>query len=1018
MADCAPPPLTLRLFGSFEAYRGEAPVPRMRRRKDQWLLALLALRPGAEVARTWLAGTLWPDSSQPAALANLRQSLKDLRCALGPEAHRLHCPTTRTLSLDLIGAELDVREFDAAFGAGDAASLRRAVCLYRGPLLEDCAEEWVFQERQTREQAYLQALEALAAGALAADDPAEAERCLRRAIAVDPLRESTQRALMQVLAAGGSYAAALLCYRELRLLLHRELNTAPDPETQTLFQRLRSEARRLASKGSEWQGLRVRGQGSVPTGMPAPFPTPETATTLRHNLPRPLTRTIGREPEVRTVLGLLADHPLVTLIGPGGCGKSRLALEVALACAQSVSTDRPADGVWLAELAPLADPALVPQTVAATLGVREEPGLPLTETLVNSLRSRSLWLVLDNCEHLIEACARLAERLLHACPHLTVLATSREPLAVPGERSYLVPSLSTSDAVQLFLDRAATASPSFHPTEEERGVIGAICTRLDGIPLAIELAAAWAKTLPIPEIDARLDDRFRLLTRGSRTALPRHQTLRASLDWSYDLLTEKERVLLRRFAVFAGGWTLPAAEGVCGDDQRPTTNDQRGEEACVGRWSLVVGRDEILDLLTSLVEKSLVQQEGQAREGRYRMLETVRQYGHEKLQASEEAVASRDRHRDWYLTMAEQAKLDLGADHENLEAALEWSMQRGDAESALRLGEALHGFWYPRGYLREGRERLGKALALPGAEAPTAARAQALTRAGYWAFRLGDYQGARELLEGALTIGRQLGIQNRTLGALFYLGQVARYQGDYQGARSLYEEILTILRQSGDQDNPYRYWPLLRLGDLANLEGDYEGARALCEECLQFHRQMGNWYGIACSLHCLGDVARNQGDYQGARPLYEESLEIYRQLGDHADTAWPLEGLAAVARSQRDYKEARAFYIESLEIYRRSGEQQGIASGLEGLADVAAADDQPERAARLFGAAEALRGVLGAPLPPGDRARYDCCVAVTRAALGEEAFAAAWAAGRALSLNQAVDHALADGSDDTPDRTR
>jgi predicted ATPase len=613
--------------------------------------------------------------------------------------------------------------------------------------------------------------------------------------------------------------------------------------------------------------------------------------------------------------------------------------------------------------------------------------------------------VLDNCEHLIEASARLVERLLHACPHLTVLATSREPLAVPGERTYLVPSLPTADAVQLFLDRAATAASSLRPTAAERDVIAAICTRLDGMPLAIELAAAWAKILPIGEIDARLDDRFRLLTRGSRTALPQHQTLRASIDWSYELLAEKERVLLRRLSVFAGGWTLAAAEGICSG-------------AGIAAW-------DVLALLGQLVDKSLVVAEEQGEELRYRMLETIRQYGHEKLGAGgtegalsgpgpgEEAVAVKDQHRDWYLTMAEQAKLDLGADHENLEAALEWSMQRDDAGAALRLVEALHGFWYPRGYLREGRERLEKALALPGAEAPTAERARALTRAGYWAFRLGDYQGARELLEGALTIGRQLGIQFPTRGTLFYLGQVARYQGDYQEARALYEGALTLLRQSGDQDN-YRYWPLLRLGDLANLEGDYEEARALSEECLQFHRQMGDGYGIACSLHTLGDVVRNQGDYPGARALYEESLETYRQGGNHADTAWPLEGLAAVARSQKDYKEARAFYKESLEIYRRSGEQQGIASGLEGLA---AADDQAALAARLFGAAEALREAIGAPLPPGDRVRCDRDVAVTRAALGEEAFAAAWAEGRSMSLDQAIADALADGSDDTPDGT-
>jgi predicted ATPase/class 3 adenylate cyclase len=1167
--ECARSPLTIGLFGAVEIRLHGEPLPPLRSRKGQGLLALLTLRAGGEVERSWLAGVLWPDSGQPLALAALRNSLTDLRRALGDEAPRLQSPTTRTLRLELSGAEVDVLTFEQAIARGDPASLEQAVALYRGPLLEGWTEEWIFQERLLREQAFLGALETLAAHALAYGEPAVAERHLRQAVGVDPLRETAQRALMQALAEQGNYAAMTQVYRDLRLLLHRELNASPAPETGTLYQQLRQEAQRRAQvpasvalarpatlsasplppsapvgdtltflftdiEGSTrlWEAhpeamrtalkkhdallhqaiavheghifktagdaiyatfgsapaalaaalaaqralqqeawaetgpLRVRmalhtgtaearegdyfgpplnrlsrllaaGHGGqillsqathelvrdhLPGGadlvelgahrlkdlqrpeqlfqlivedLPGQFPPLHSLNTRTHNLPVQLTSFIGREREIAQVQHMLESARLVTLAGAGGCGKTRLALQVT-----AERVDCYPGGAWVVDLAPLSDPELVAQTVALVLGVREEPGRTLTETLISFLSARPMLLMLDNCEHLIAACACLADALLRGCPRLQILATSREVLAVPGESVYRVPSLSFPErqeplpveeltryeAVRLLIERAVAIQPSFAVTDRNVAAAVQLCQQLDGIPLAIELAAARVKLLTVEQIASRLSDRFRLLTGGSRTVLPRHQTLRAAIDWSYELLSEGERVLLGRLSVFAGGWTLAAAEGICSGDG-------------IEEW-------EVLELLGQLVDKSLVVAEEQGEEVRYRLLETIRQYGHEKLQASEEADALRDQHRDWHLTMAEQAKLDLGADHGNLEAALEWSMQRGDAEAALRLGEALHGFWYPRGYLREARERLEKALSLPGAEAPTAERARALARAGYWACRLGDYQGARELLEGALAIGRQLGIQNRTLGALFYLGHVAAFQGDYQAARALYEEILTILRQSGDQDNPYRAWPLCSLGELANLEGNYEGARALLEESLEIHRQMGDGYGIACLLKSLGDVARNQGDYQRARALYEESLEIQRQLGHHADTAWLLEGLAAVARSQREYKEATVFYKESLGIYRRTGEQRGIASGLEGLAGVAADDDQAERAARLFGAADALREAIGAPLAPGERADYDRHLAAARAALGEGAFAAAWAEGRALPMEQAIALAL------------
>ena len=498
---------------------------------------------------------------------------------------------------------------------------------------------------------------------------------------------------------------------------------------------------------------------------------------------------------------------------------------------------------------------------------------------------------------------------------------------------------------------------------------------------------------------SRLGDRLGLLTAGARDLPARQQTLRAAIDWSYELLSEAERVLLRRLSVFAGGWTLAAAEGICSGGH-PGVPAQRVDGSCIEER-------EVLELLGQLVDQSLVVTEEQGEEVRYRLLETIRQYGQEKLEGSEEAVAARDRHRDWYLATDEQLKLDLGADHENLKAALEWSMQRGDAEAALRLGVALHGLWYS-GYWREGRERLRKALSLPGAEAPTVARARALNVSGYYAFRLGDCQGARELLEGGLTIGRQLGDQESIFFALHNLGNVAMGQGDYQGARALCEEELAMGRQSGNQGSVR--WGLLQLGRLAYLEGDYEGARPLLEESLAISRQMGDRYGILGSLLFLGDVARHQGDYDGARALYEESLEIQRLSGNNADTGWLLDGLAAVARS-REIQGSEGVLSREPGDLPSGWRPGGIASVLEGLAGVAA-DDQAEPAARLFGAAEALRAAIGAPLAPSERADYDRYVAATCAALGQEAFTAAWEAGRALSLDEAVAWALGETPED------
>jgi predicted ATPase/class 3 adenylate cyclase len=763
-----------------------------------------------------------------------------------------------------------------------------------------------------------------------------------------------------------------------------------------------------------------------------------------HNLPAQLTSFIGREPEMAQVKQFLATTRLLTLTGSGGCGKTRLALQVAADLLEEYP-----DGVWLVELAPLADPALVPQTMAAALGVREEPGRPLTKTLADHLRSRALLLILDNCEHLLSASAQLADTLLRSCPNLRVLASSREGLGVAGEQTYRVPSLSVPEpqdlpsperlqefeAVQLFAARATLSQSAFVVTEGNASAVVQVCRRLDGIPLAIELAAARVKALPVEQVATRLDDMFRLLTGGSRTALPRQQTLRALIDWSYNLLSDGERLLLPRLSVFAGGWTMEAAEAVCSGD---------------GLAEL-----EVLDLLTTLVDKSLVQYETREGEARYRLLETVRQYARDRLLEAGEGQAVRERHARFFLAMAETAAAEhrWGAwlerfeqEHDNLRAALGWLAEREPMELCLRFAGAVAPFWWLRGHWTEGRERMARLLALPGAELRTEGRARALDAAGLMAQAHGEYEAARSFREGSLAIRRELGEKQaiayslqmlgwlasqhrypavardyleeslalyRELGsqwgiaaALNVLGCVDQDQEEYTTARSRLEEALAIRRAMGEKRGVAT--TLGNLGHLAHQQGDTAVAWTLYEESLALWRELGAKGQLTRPLHSLGHLARGRGDCEAARAFYAESLEIQQEIGDQRGRAWSLHWLGAIARDQGDVERAAALERKGMILFRDQRNQAGIIGSLRGLAEIAAARGDSKRAARLFGAAEALRERSGTPLQPSERADYDSALAAIRTALGEEAFAAAWAEGRAMSLEEAVRAALAE----------
>ena len=777
-------------------------------------------------------------------------------------------------------------------------------------------------------------------------------------------------------------------------------------------------------------------------GLPKEFPPLKSLDGIPNNLPLLLTDYIGGDTAIAEVETALENHRLVTLTGPGGTGKTRLSLQVG-----ADVFDRFGDGVWFVELAPIIDEKLVPQALADAFGVQEQPGRTVREVLVDYVKDKCLLIILDNCEHMLQVCAELTGDMLRVAPNMKVLVSSRERFHLAGETIYQVPSLSFPDpkemlsidtlteydAVRLFIDRAVAAQPSFKLTNENARALAVICHRLDGIPLAIELAAARVRALSVEGITERLSDRFHLLTGGDRAALPRQQTLRALMDWSYDLLSHPERLLLQRLSVFVGGWTLAASEAIG-----------------VGEG---IGRLDVLDLLTGLVDKSLVNLSADG--SRYGMLETVREYALEKLAASGETESCRQAHLIHFVGLAEEAeehliRVDqvewfdrLETEHDNLRTALAWSLETMQDERALHLAGALGQFWHVRGHYSEGREWLRQALK-SGERGSKGALAKASRWAGMLARTQGDYEEAVATLGLSLSMYRELGDRGGMARVLLNQGHLAHGQADYSRAKRYFEESLMLSRENGEEHGTA--YALNALGLLAHAQGDIPAAGKHFEDCLALFRELGDKSGMASALlnlglaaHARGDVARApelyresleiarelgdergmaicllnlgyeafaQGDNVSARGLFEESLTLLRRLGAKRDSAIVMLNLGLVAHAQAEVARAREQYEQSLAMLGELGDKWGIAYALSGLASVMHAEGQKAQSARLQGAARALLEEVGSALERSEQAYYDQTAAALLETLGEEAYREALQAGKSLSILQATEIAL------------
>jgi predicted ATPase/DNA-binding SARP family transcriptional activator len=1036
------PCLALHLLGPPRLEIDNSPVI-VDRRKTLALLAYLAVNRGSHT-RDYLSALLFPDYDQSKAFTNLRHTLWETQQAIGDG---WIVADHETIGFIARGADrstglvlwLDVAQFKSLIAecrAQKDVSLRTplltdSIKLYRnhfltGFSLKDAPtfNEWSIGESDDLRHQLTRALAMLTDDHCSLGQAETAIPYARRLIALDPLNETSHRQLMQVYIQADQHNAALKQYKICEQILRKELGVDPQPETRALYKQIR--------------------KGEIKPIQPV---KQKETVTPQHNLPFQISKFIGREKEMDDIADLIANNRLVTLVGTGGIGKTRLSLKVGEQLIKEY-----ANGVWLVELASLSDPVLVPQTVAKLFQLVEQVGESLTEKLIRVLRAKNILLILDNCEHLLDACAQIADTLLRSCPNLKILTSSREPLGITGEAQYHVPSLELPDlhqilerlldyeSVQLFEERARLVQEHFSLTMENASSVTQICHRLDGIPLALELAAARVDIFSTEQIAARLDERFNLLTGGSRTALPRQQTLRASIDWSWDLLSEAEQILMQRLSVFTDGWTLDAAEAVCAG------ND--------------IEHHQVLGLMNELVVKSLVIAEEPNEQTRYRLLETTRQYAQEKLLDANKSELFRDYHLDFFVTFATaiESKLhgpeqvywldQLETENNNLRAALSWAIKH-NIEIGLLLANALGWFWYVRGYLSEGIEVLD--VLLSHGTTRTQSQARALWVRSILAHTKTDYESAYHSAVASLNLSQEFGDPRDIAYALsmcglsaFYSGQDVRFAiewldqavdlydrlgedrdwmlagamnflgdfygqgaGDYTRAAALYEKSLAMYRKLGDK------WgiahALVSIGNIDLRHGDYVRAAQIDEEALALFREIGDKSGVAITAGELASAASLRGDYQEAQALAEERLALDRDMGGALQIAWSLRQLGRILIQRNELGRASSLFHESLGILRQQADSTDITNGVLRIADLAFAQGRLERAARLYGACQNLSELHQAKLDSGDREELERNLAVLRNTLDEAQFAPIWTQGRAMTIDEAVAYALEEG---------
>lgn len=936
----------LTLLGRFRLEDGGSLV-RLPTRKVESLLAYLALHPQSH-PREQLAALLWGERPHAQAMASLRTALSALRKPLGQAALISDRHTVQlNPQLDLW---VDVRAFQSRWEsepiAADGHGLPEPADLYAGDLLDEFYDDWIVPLREQLRRLHIARLLDLTQALRARSDYQQAIQTAQRVLDSDAGNEPAHQHLIFCYLAAGDRAEAIAQYERCRAILQREFGVEPLPETTALYHWLRR----------------------------AETPTPRSAAAaLPSNVPFPISSFVGREAALMHLRQALGPARLLTLTGPGGCGKTRLANQLALAL---LAERAYADGVWWVALAALSHAALTPQAVARALGVTKPPSQGVVQALTDHLRPRHLLLVLDNCEHVLEAAAGLAETLLAACPHLQIVTTSREALGLTGESAVAVPPLTlpagtdgvapdallAAEGPRLFHERARAVRADFAVTEANAASLARLCRALDGLPLAIELAAAQTRSFTVEHIAARLAEEspLALLAGGSPTAPPRHRTLRAAIDWSYDLLPEAERALFRALAVFAGGWTLEAAQAVAG-------------EASSRRHAPVGQR------LARLVDKSLVVAEFVSNQARYRYLDTIREYAGDQLRAHGEADNARRRHLAYFARLGEtaaaaqygprelEALKQLDADVDNLRAALRTGREvPGAAAPALGLASSLLRYWVVRWHWSEGREWLAELLDLAGL-APSRLRANGLNALGYLAW----------------------------------------HQREFAGARQAYAEALEVARAVGAEAALEQGHALRGLGLVASAEGRYDEARPLFEAALDLFRQQADATGIGFALVGLGEVARIQQRYDEAAGFYAENLGIRRAQGGTLNMAVCLANSGQVALARGQIQKAREFMVESLSLTTRFGYLRGAAEALAGMAVVEAASASYGRAAKWLAAAQAWLDQLGAMLDPTDQLVFDHYLALTRSQLAAEEFAAAWAEGLAEGgIEAAVAEAL------------